>query len=70
MSGAEGIGGGAAAYFAGAAQSVAATRPAASGQVAASLSGGEGASSLSGGEGGAGVSVSASGAGQLFSATA
>jgi hypothetical protein len=62
MTGAEGIGGGAAAYFASRAQSVAST------SAARSLSGGEGASGLSGGEGGGGDSASISGVGQLLSA--
>ncbi len=62
MTGAEGIGGGAAAYFASLAQSVQATK------VAGGLSGGEGAGGLSGGEGGGGQSVSISGIGQLLSA--
>jgi hypothetical protein len=72
MSGAEGIGGAAASYFAAAAQSMASIRAISSssgGQGASSLSGGEGASSLSGGEGG-GTSVSVSGTGQSFSAIA
>jgi hypothetical protein len=62
MTGAEGIGGGAAAYFASRAQSVASTT------AVRSLSGGEGAGGLSGGEGGGGDSASFSGIGQLLSA--
>ncbi len=62
MTGAEGIGGGAAAYFASLAQSVGSTN------AARSLSGGEGAGGLSGGEGGGGSSTTISGFGQLLSA--
>ncbi len=62
MTGAEGIGGGAAAYFASLAQSVRSTSS------ARSLSGGEGAGGLSGGEGGGGNSADISGIGQLLSA--
>ncbi len=62
MTGAEGIGGGAAAYFASRAQAVRSTSP------ARSLTGGEGAGGLSGGEGGGGASASISGIGQLLSA--
>ena len=62
MTGAEGIGGGAAAYFASRAQSVASTT------AVRGLSGGEGAGGLSGGEGGGGDSASFSGIGQLLSA--
>jgi hypothetical protein len=65
MTGAEGIGGGAAAYFAMYAQTQALAA------ATASLSGGEGGgSNLSGGEGGSSPDVTASGNGQLFSATA
>jgi hypothetical protein len=62
MTGAEGIGGGAATYFALRAQSVRSASP------ASSLTGGEGAGGLSGGEGGGADSVSISGIGQLLGA--
>jgi hypothetical protein len=62
MIGAEGIGAGAASYFALRASSVGLP------SAASSLSGGEGAGGLSGGEGGGSDSASISGFGQLFSA--
>ncbi len=71
ISGAEGIGGGAAAYFASLAQSVSSISPARSlsgGEGAGGLSGGEGGGNLTGGEGGPAASVSISGIGQLLSA--
>lgn len=61
MTGAEGIGGGAAAYFASRAQSTSLASP------ASSLSGGEGAGGLSGGEGGGGASSNISPFAQLLS---
>jgi hypothetical protein len=62
MTGAEGIGGGAASYF------TSLSRSAGSTSTARSLSGGEGAGGLSGGEGGTGNSASFSGFAQLLSA--